>query len=901
MLTLSVYRTISLRYLRKRWTRATLIVLSIALGVATVVATRALNHTMTIAAESATNPLAGFTDLLVYNGEAPIDRDLGKEIATVPGVRRVSPLLVDTVRIRLANEQERPVLLLGFDLAAEAVAQQKDPVPMPWGVEVSPETITSFKENWLFWDELVVIGKDLDDEMGSASTLRVRPAGKAESFTLKRAGTVHAQGSASSIVGNLLIMDLSAAARLIGQSPRLASRLDVTLQPGADREEVRRAIIQKVAGKGQVQTPEEQNQAIGSAMVGTQVGFTLSGLAALLVGLFLVYNALSVSVAERRHEIGVLRSLGATRAQVRGLLAGEAAFLGVVGAAVGLPLGVLLAHLGLEPVQVVLRDLGFTIEARQVEVSWMTILLGVVAGVATAQLAVLFPAIKALEEDPASAVRRSPQIPTWAYRFLQIVASGSMIGVGTFVVMARAHLPPRVGMYGGMMAVLLGALLATPLLTAAFARLVQPLARRFLGIEGRLAADNLVRAPGRTGLVIGALAAGVALIVQTAGTNRSIRDASHTWIMESIGADLVVISSTPNAASGQPQLMDASLQFHLQQPALRRALHQLGSVLALSPAGPPFAAGAVSAVAVPPELSMIEAAIPFRRARLPYRDTRIVLTALDAGAYYQADRKRATHVPGLELYRALHGQPGTAMISDNFAALYGVDKGNIITLPGRTGRVAFRVIGKVNDYYWNHGSILINRADYLKQFDDPRVDEFHVFLKPGADLAAVRRELTREVGTDLRVLSRGEVQREVDSLIERLYAIAYAQQVVVALVAALGVVTALLISVLQRRRELGLLRAVGASRAQVLRSVLAEALLMGVIGTAIGVVVGVPLEWYILEVVMLEESGFLFPLVVPWLEAGVIAVAALLIATLAGLGPAVHAVRERIPEAIAYE
>jgi putative ABC transport system permease protein len=120
-------------------------------------------------------------------------------------------------------------------------------------------------------------------------------------------------------------------------------------------------------------------------------------------------------------------------------------------------------------------------------------------------------------------------------------------------------------------------------------------------------------------------------------------------------------------------------------------------------------------------------------------------------------------------------------------------------------------------------------------------------------------------------------------------------------VAALGVVMALLISVLQRRRELGLLRAVGASRLQVIRSVLAEASLMGVIGTLIGLLVGVPLQWYFLRVVLLEETGYSFPVHVPWTASLWIALASLVTATLAGLGPAVYAIRQRIPEAIALE
>jgi putative ABC transport system permease protein len=120
-------------------------------------------------------------------------------------------------------------------------------------------------------------------------------------------------------------------------------------------------------------------------------------------------------------------------------------------------------------------------------------------------------------------------------------------------------------------------------------------------------------------------------------------------------------------------------------------------------------------------------------------------------------------------------------------------------------------------------------------------------------------------------------------------------------VAALGVVTALLISVLQRRRELGLLRAVGATRAQVLRSVLAEAALMGLFGTLFGLALGIPIEWYMVHIVLWEEAGFLFPLVVPWLSVLGVAGLSLALATLAGLGPAAHAVRLNIAEAVTVE
>src|SRR5204862_3059320 len=119
-------------------------------------------------------------------------------------------------------------------------------------------------------------------------------------------------------------------------------------------------------------------------------------------------------------------------------------------------------------------------------------------------------------------------------------------------------------MYGGLGLVVLSALLATPAITAVLARLLQPVARRCLGIEGRLAADNLVRAPGRTGLVIAALAAGVALVMQTAGIIRSNRVALRDWVQESIAADLVVTSGSPVSSGGRGQPMDPNLRQQLK-------------------------------------------------------------------------------------------------------------------------------------------------------------------------------------------------------------------------------------------------------------------------------------------------------------------------------------------------
>jgi putative ABC transport system permease protein len=242
------------------------------------------------------------------------------------------------------------------------------------------------------------------------------------------------------------------------------------------------------------------------------------------------------------------------------------------------------------------------------------------------------------------------------------------------------------------------------------------------------------------------------------------------------------------------------------------------------------------------------------------------------------------------------------LVSDNFAALHHVHPGDTITLSGPDGPVQLRVIGQILDYYWNRGTVILDRKTYQTHFRDSLVDVLRVYCQPGADTDAVEQRIQRWAsGRSMFVTNRAATYDYVRGVIRRLYSIAYGQQLVVAIVAALGVLAALLIAVIQRQRELGLLRAVGATRGQVLGSVLAEATLMGLIGTLIGVLIGVPLEWYVLQVVIREESGFVFPVLIPWVEAGTIAALALLMATLAGLVPALQAVRLHIAQAIAYE
>src|SRR5262249_37490515 len=244
------------------------------------------------------------------------------------------------------------------------------------------------------------------------------------------------------------------------------------------------------------------------------------------------------------------------------------------------------------------------------------------------------------------------------------------------------------------------------------------------------------------------------------------------------------------------------------------------------------------------------------------------------------------------------------IVSENFTRIHGLGEGDTLELPGRDGPVRLRILGTIVDYNWIRGTIIVDRVAYRRAFAAEDVSTWEVYLPAGADAKDVAEKLSKsEIGAlySLVGVTRQQVRDNYRDLIRTLYGLAYTQVLVVGVVAVLGVILSLLISVLSRQRELGLIRAVGGTRGQIIHTVLAEAVLIGVIGTVLGVLIGLPLKWYVVPVFLFEGSGFIFPVGIPWLEMGVTALVSIVSAALAGLVPARWASRLNITDAIADE
>jgi putative ABC transport system permease protein len=902
---MSVYRVLSLRYLLQRWDRALLIIASIALGVCTLISARVLSQCAEAAAQDTTTPGAQ-ADLYVANGEASVPRSMVDELrdAKIPGVKSIQPIAYDRITLPDLERGHRDAVLIGAEVSTQLLSPDN---PLKVKVEILWDALRQHGGSLVLagfsldkakimdmWGRIpgrpVVVSRPIYQEWlrhkGADKPFRIRHA--LLDYECLPVGIVDFEPDSpfASMGKNFVGMEIGQVVRvlrpipplggLLGgpgavlietQFPERVNRIDLFLEPGVNRDSAEIAVSNFLGYRAELRTPEAKRRSTQEVVSGIQIAFQLCAAGAMIVGLFLVYNAMAVTVAERRPDIGIMRSVGATRGQIIILFASMAAILGVIGAVLGVPLGVALAEVTLSTLHNELQSMFLNPDVNPTRLSWETVLLAILAGVSTATFAALVPAVQAANDDPAHVVRRSGIGARGTWRMVHRLTCLGMIGGGIAMIFLRSELPPRVGAIGGMTLMLVGMLLSAPIVVGTLVSVLQPLIRVTCPISVRLAFDNMSRAPGRTGVVIGAIGAGVAMMFQTAGVGRSNQEPIVTWIDQVVHADHFIFSGNMLQASSSNSPMN---------PGIAHDLRNLPSV---------------------------DRVMTLRYSRPEFNNTVICVTALDAVDYAKATRDRVPKgLPDLEKFLDL---PGTndVLVSENFSRRHNVKVGETITLPGPNGRVSLRVAGTVRDYSWSRGTVFIDRKRYAELFGDDLIDMCHVFLKSSRNGTVAHDSQLEDFANEkgLFITDRAALRNFLSELITRIYVLAYLQQIVVGVVAALGVVTALLISVLQRKRELGLLLAVGATPGQVLRSVLAEALLLGVFGTFLGILIGLPMEWYILKVVLVEESGFVLDMLFPWKEALGIASASIIVATAAGLLPAWRAIQTRIPDALQYE
>jgi putative ABC transport system permease protein len=533
---------------------------------------------------------------------------------------------------------------------------------------------------------------------------------------------------------------------------------------------------------------------------------------------------------------------------------------GIAGSVVGVILGELIAHSLMGAMSGLIETFYGTAQTGHPTLAIDPWQIGgaLAVGVLTSVVAAWIPAREATRVDPVVALQKGKyqtiseaeaRLRLWAGLLLAAGAAGCLL-IGDNRLIA----------YFGLSVTMLSALLLTPAIAMRLTSLLRPALRWLRPVEGALAADSLLQAPRRTSGTVAALMLSITMVVGFGGLAQAAKTGMSGWLESVLKPDLCVATSEKIT----------SRQFRFP--------------------------GTVGE-----ELKKIEGADKIQSGsvvRVMFREKPIVLVVSEIGMI----RERVVAGDVETVYRLASAGQGL-IASDTAAKLRNLHLGEQVEIPTPSGVLRLPIVGIVEDYSDPKGALLIDRELYRKNWKDDSVSVFYVYLKPGASASVVRQRILDRLGgqSHLFVLTNQEVRSYVLRMMDQAFIMFYAQVVVAAFVAILGIVNTLTVSITDRRKELGVLQAVGALRNQVRHTIWMEAVCVALIGLIMGTGLGAVFTSCIRAIFRHDLMGVSLPFAFPTQVVLLVFPVILVSAFLAALGPAESAVRGSLVEALEYE
>jgi putative ABC transport system permease protein len=840
---MSTFITMAFRYLAGRKMRTTLTTLAIVFGVAVILAGNLTLPGAIAAFRSVTLTTADAVDMTVtsrtgaaFNPDAPL-----AALAKVKGVQAASPVL------------RQQVYMPGPDGKATTTQTEL--------VGIDPATIGAVRDLKLSTGRALQPG-DHGVALAQASPIAGVPQPKLgdKETVISAAGTeqyevVGLLDTSNKLATAQLVVPLADAQASLAQ-PKLVNAIELALAPGVNRDAVKRDVLAATGDGFQVDAVTTQVDTFSSLQVGYAI-FNLFGLLTLFIGAFLIFNTFRTVVVERRHDLGMLRALGAEQRQITGMIVVESLLQGVLGTAVGLVVGYLFA-LGMAAalngfVGNFLPGVHLT-----VILSAQAVLMAVVFGLLTTLIAGYVPARAAGKVSPLAALRPSPTADVRGARRWALT-----IGL-VFIVLAVVLLfSGPTAAAGGALLFLIGLAIASPALVHPAARLFSPFISLWFGREGDVASGNVTREPGRAAVTASTLMIGLAVLVLSFGMVKSFGTYVSDLFARNLSSDLI--------------LMPQNILLGANVGAGPKLAEQLRAVPGMQAVGEVRFAGTVA------------------------NGQNASVLGMDPASYAQVFPLIFTQGKPDEAYAALQNGR-TTIVNQIFAATYKVKPGDDLTLQTVQGPQVYHVVAVGGDALnFKLATVYISQANLSADFGRNDDVLLAMKLKPGADLAAVKQSVAQiaagypQFTLYVTAEYRNNLMAQSTQAMNMFYAIA----LIILIPASLGLLNTLTINVLERTREIGTLRAIGADRRQVRRMVMAEALLLGLFGAAIGVLAGVAMSYGFLAA--FGSLGWKLPLVIS--VAGIVAaiVVGVLLAIFAALLPARNAAKLDIIRALHYE
>ncbi len=854
---MNIQVTLALRYLSRRKLRTALTTLAIVFGVAVLFGLNSILPAMLLTMRQTMLASAGKVDLTATGTAGGLfSADQVDVVRNIEGIGAASGSLRQTVMLLSQTwpAQEKPAIskpamstsgattavVVGLDPEA---AQQVRLYSISEGRFLTPE------------DDLAIV---IPATFAAKMALNV-----GDVFTLPSA----AGATGFTVVGILntrplpgaeeVLMPLGAAQTLLNHTGEI-NTLEAIFAPDVGRAKVE-ADVAAALGDGFELGPLEFGNELLSALQIGEYAFAMFGVMALAMGAFIIFNTFRTVLAERRRDLGMLRAVGASRKTVVGMIMVESLIQSLLGTAIGLVCGYGLAVVMI----LIVRPIVETFMHLTMSMPIITpgnLIMSITMGIGITLLGGLLPALLAAKVTPLEALR-----PPLAAVYEKTARKQSLVGAALLVLAALGLLTGNPALSGlGTVLFLAALVLIAPALIQPIARIFGRLLTLLFAREGQIAEGNLARQPGRAAVTASAMMIGLATVIALVGMISSVQAAFMNYLELSLGADFLLMPPSFILGGGN---VGAS-------PVLATAIHAIPG---------------------------IETVTTLRLGATTVNGAQLQIIGIDPATYPAIAGLEFSAGESEKAFAAL-GQERALIVNGIFSAQNKVKIGDVLTLQTPEGEQAYRVVGVGLDYLnAKLATAYISQANLEQDFHQTSDLLLMADMAEGADAASIRSTLEKMVIAypAFTLVDWKSFRQSQEQTFTSAMSMLYVMMVMFALPALIAMVNTLAINVIERTREIGMLRAVGSTRRQIGRMIRAESLLLSAAGVAFGILGGLWLGYVLITA--MNAGGFVMEYHFPYVGILLAIATGLLFGVLAAAVPARQAARMDIVTALRYE
>lgn len=859
---LNLVRFIAVRRLQRHKARTLLTIFGIVVGVSLFVGVRTMQDTILDSINSIFNSIAGKAELQVTGiDETGFDENLLEEVKKVEGVEVAVPVVISNTLLEGAKSEA--LIVLGVNVLDDRMMRDYKLSGDELKIE-DPLMFITQVNSILLTQEFAQRHNIKTEE-----TVRLLSNDGYKDFVVQ--GLLAPFGVAKVVGGNIVVMDVYSAQKMFG-IPGKFNTIDIKIKDGFTSEQVMENLKRVVGDRAKVEFPAEKSKRIQRMLRGIHILLDVLSITALFVAMFLIFNTVSISVVQRRREIGILRAIGGSRRAIMLLFLMESAIMGFLGGIVGIFAGYFLAKALVKVILQLISNLNITLQLKEVTLTLQTSIYAVIVGIIVSILAALYPAREASKVDPLEVMRPTAYEASRVAKHKRNLVLGIILIVFGFVLLFLPAIDgaPIFG-YFSTFFVLLGVAFLVPTLLKWTVGLFGAIFEALFGIQGKIAAGNVQRSVSRNSVTISAIMIGLTFVVMLAVFVASYKRALLSWLDASFTSEIVVTPPTklPTATSVQfsPQIVD-----------------MIKSVEGVEN---------VSGIRI----------LTFYR----YKGVPVIIRAIDMKEFSlyrkftDPTEKFIEDNPNLAMQECMEGK--AVLVSDTFIERRKEKLGNTIYLDTPSGSIPFKIAGIFRDFISDEGVVLIDRPIFIKYWKDDGIDLMQVYLKPNYKDRDVKELILKAVPKDMpvMVLTNSEFKKEMRNLLDQTFYLSYAMNGVAIIIAILSIINTLIASILDRYREIGVMRAIGSTKRQIRNIILLEACLLGIYGSALGVIVGTVLEIVGMNTLTVQATGWKLGTVIPVVFLLVAFFSTTLVAVLSGYYISRRAAELNIVEAVQYE